>query len=87
VKICEIVIVNEVGLHARPAKTFVQTAQKFSSKVTVTYRDKTVNAKSLLSLLTLGVSKGAQIRIEVEGEDEDKAMQELEALIHSNFGE
>jgi phosphocarrier protein HPr len=87
VKTSEVLIKHEVGLHARPAKTFVQTAQKFVSKVMVTYKDKTVNAKSLLSLLSLGVGSKATIQIQVEGEDEDKALQALELLIASNFGE
>lgn len=86
-KSSEIQITNEVGLHARPAKTFVQTAQKFSSKVTVTYNGKTVNAKSLLSLLTIGASKNAVILIQTDGEDEADALAALENLVNTNFGE
>ncbi len=86
-KTSEILIKNEIGLHARPAKTFVQTAQKFAAKVTVTYKDKTVNAKSLLALLSLGVSKDACIVVNAEGDDEVEAIQALETLVDTNFGE
>jgi len=86
-KISEVMIKHEVGLHARPAKTFVQTAQKFASKVTVTYRDKTVNAKSLLSLLSLGAGRDACIQIQVDGEDEETALAALVLLVETNFDE
>jgi phosphocarrier protein HPr len=86
-KTSEVLIKHPIGLHARPAKTFVQTAQKFSSKVTVTYKEKTVNAKSLLGLLSLGVSKDAAILIHTDGEDEGDAMLALETLVNTNFGE
>ncbi len=86
-KTSEVQIKAEVGLHARPAKTFVQTAQQFKSKVTVTYNDKTVNAKSLLSLLSVGAAKDAVIVICADGEDETEAIQALETLVNSNFGE
>ncbi len=86
-KSSEVLIKHAVGLHARPAKTFVQTAQKFTSKVTVTYKDKTVNAKSLLGLLSLGVTSDAAILILAEGDDECEALQALELLVNANFGE
>jgi len=83
----EVHLRHPVGLHARPAKVFVQTAQKFTAKVTVTYKDKTVNAKSLLSLLSLGVTGESVIRISADGEDEADALLALEALVNDNFGE
>lgn len=86
-KSSEVLLTNPVGMHARPAKTFVQTAQQFKSKVTVSYKDKTVNAKSLLSLLTIGASKDALIQICAEGEDEDQALDALVTLVKTNFGE
>jgi len=86
-KTSEVLIKHEVGLHARPAKTFVQTAQKFVSKVSVTYKDKTVNAKSLLALLSLGVTGHAAILIQTDGDDESEALQALELLVSTNFGE
>jgi len=78
---------HEVGLHARPASMFVQTAAKFSSDIEVTHGEKTANAKSILAVLTLGVHKGAKIHIKAAGDDEDEALQALEELVLSNFGE
>ncbi len=82
-----IIIRHAVGLHARPAALFVQTAQKFSAKITVTCRERTANAKSLLGLLGLGVTKDTEISIKAEGAEEEDAVKALVALIESNFGE
>ena len=87
VKESSITIRHPVGLHARPAALFVQTAQKFVSKISVTYSAKTANAKSLLALLGLGVSKDANISIKADGADEEAAVSALVALVESNFGE
>lgn len=82
------VIVNhKVGLHARPASVFVQTASKFTSDITVACEDRSANAKSILTVLTLGAHKGAVITISAEGEDADQAVAELVELVESNFGE
>ncbi len=78
---------HEVGLHARPASVFVQTAKKFTSTITVTCGERSANAKSILNVLTLGANKGAQIHIEAEGDDAGEALAALEALVKSNFGE
>lgn len=83
----EITIKHAVGLHARPAALFVQTAQKHQSKVSVTFNKKTVNAKSLLSLLSLGVTKDAVILINAEGDDEEDVIRALETLVSTNFSE
>jgi phosphotransferase system HPr (HPr) family protein len=82
------VIVNhEVGLHARPASMFVQTAAKFSSDIEVLHGEITANAKSILSVLTLGASQGAEITIKAEGEDAQEALAALDQLVQNNFGE
>ncbi len=86
-KSSEVQIMAAVGLHARPAKLFVQSAQKFKAKVSVSYKGKTVNAKSLVSLLTVGAAKDAVILVQTEGEDEAEALAALEGLVKSNFGE
>ncbi len=78
---------HEVGLHARPASMFVQTAARFSSDIEVTHGETTANAKSILSVLTLGAHKDAEIIITAEGYDADDALQALEQLILDNFGE
>ena len=78
-------IKNEVGLHARPAAMFVQTASAFKSEITVKNGDTTANAKSILSVLTLGAGKGAILTVSAQGEDADAALQELEALVSRDF--
>ncbi len=86
----EILITHPVGLHARPAAEFVKTAGKFPCSITVcnlSTAGKTVNAKSILSVLTLGVQQGHIIRIETDGEKEGEALAALQELINSNFGE
>lgn len=78
---------NKVGLHARPAALFVQTAKQFNCDVKVTHGEREGNAKSILSVLALGVDQGAVITIRAEGEGADQALAALEVLINDNFGE
>jgi phosphotransferase system HPr (HPr) family protein len=80
-------IINKVGLHARPAALFVKAAQQFESEVVVEFKGQSVNAKSLLSVLGLGVTGGQVIKICTTGTDEQAAMDNLSALIDSGFGE
>ena len=75
------------GLHARPAALLVKTARQFSSDITVSHNGKEANAKSILTILTLGVNQGSEISICADGEDADEALAALEDLIQSNFGE
>lgn len=83
----KIVVDHKVGLHARPAAIFVKAANKYASDIQVTKDDRTINAKSILSVLTLGVNQGTEITIHAEGEDADAALKELVALVEDNFGE
>ncbi len=81
---------NKVGLHARPASLFVQTAAKFSSKIKVknlTTNGNFVDAKSIIMVLTLGVMKDHEVLIQTEGEDAEAALDTLKTLIENNFGE
>ncbi len=82
-----LVVQNKVGLHARPAAVFVQTAKQFNSDIKVIANGKTANAKSILNVLTLGVFQGTEITIQAEGEDADKALVALKELADNNFGE
>jgi phosphotransferase system HPr (HPr) family protein len=66
---------------------FVQTAAKFSSDIEVLHGEITANAKSILTVLTLGVQNGAEITIKAEGTDAEEALQALEQLVLDNFGE
>ena len=81
---------HKVGLHARPAALFVQTAAKFTSKIKVknlTENGNFVDAKSIIMVLTLGVMKDHEVVIQTEGADADTALGALKALIENNFGE
>ena len=77
----EVTINNPTGLHARPASLLVAQAAKCKSKVTILFNNKTINAKSMLSLLGGGIRKGSQIVIVAEGEDEQAAVDSLCKLI------
>ena len=81
---------HKVGLHARPAALFVQTAAKFASKIKVknlTANGNFVDAKSIIMVLTLGVMKDHEVVIQTEGTDADAALEALKTLIENNFGE
>lgn len=85
-----VVIIHKVGLHARPASLFVQTAKKFKADIRVvnlTTGGKSVDAKSIISVLTLGVMQNHAIHIEANGDDAEQAVASLNSLITSNFGE
>ena len=82
-----LVVEHKVGLHARPAALFVQTAKKFKSAILVRKDEREVNAKSILSILTLGANQGTVITIKAAGEDEGAALQALQELVENNFGE
>jgi len=77
----KITIKNKQGLHARPAALFVQLANKFDSKITVTKGKETINGKSIMGILMLAANKGSRIIIEANGSDAEKALLELEALV------
>ena len=82
-----ITICNSVGLHARPATFFVQKANSFKSSIWVEKEDCRVNAKSLLGVLSLGISKGTEIKLIADGVDENNAIDGLAELIDGEFGE
>lgn len=81
----EIVVQNQVGLHARPATFFIQKANEYKSSVWIEKDERKVNAKSLLGVLSLGITKGISITIMAEGSDEEKAVTDLVGLISSDF--
>ena len=83
----EVVVQNQVGLHARPATFFIQMANEFKSSVWVEKDERKVNAKSLLGVLSLGITKGTSIAIIADGADEQEAVTTLVNLIASNFTE
>jgi phosphocarrier protein len=82
-----VVIQNSVGLHARPATFFVQKANSYKSSIWVEKDDCRVNAKSLLGVLSLGISKGTAITLIADGADEVEAVDGLVDLVDGEFGE
>jgi phosphocarrier protein FPr len=83
----EIVIHNRTGLHARPAKVLVNLAKQFKSDIRLQYGEKKANAKSMVSVLTLGVVSGSEIIVQVDGADEEHAIAELERAILAGLGD
>ena len=85
-----VVVRNPSGLHARPAALFVRTCGQFGSRITVSNpgADKgPVDAKSILSVLTLGVSSGTEIEVSAEGEDANAALAAIRAVVEAGLGE
>lgn len=83
----EVVINNQVGLHARPATFFIQKANEFKSSIWIEKEDRRVNAKSLLGVLSLGIVKGTAVNLIADGTDEATAVDTLSELIASDFTE
>ncbi len=81
----EVVVQNQVGLHARPATFFIQRANEFKSGIWIIKDERKVNAKSLLGVLSLGITRGTAITIVAEGPDQEDAVDGLVELISSNF--
>ena len=83
----DVVIHNQVGLHARPATFFIQKANEFKSSIWVEKDDRRVNAKSLLGVLSLGIVGGTSIKIIADGSDEKDAIDSLVDLVESGFND
>jgi phosphocarrier protein FPr len=83
----DLILNNPSGLHARPAKVFVNTAKQFKADIRVQHGTKKVNAKSMISVLTLGVENGGQIRLIVDGPDEDEALAVLKTAVEEGLGD
>ncbi|MED1472535.1 MULTISPECIES: phosphocarrier protein HPr [Bacillus] len=74
-------IIEESGIHARPATLLVQTASKFDSGINMEYKGKSVNLKSIMGVMSLGIGQGAVISISAEGSDEEEALRSLEEIL------
>lgn len=79
------VLLNKEGLHARPAGALAKTAASFKSKIEVHYNQKKVNAKSSLSLMTLGLAHNSEFTIHADGEDSEQALKVLADLVDKEF--
>ena len=78
-------IKNETGLHARPATLLAKTAQEYSCDIVVHHAGKSANAKSLISILALGVSCGEEISVDAEGAQAEDALKAIRELVESDF--
>ncbi|MBQ3202222.1 MAG: HPr family phosphocarrier protein [Clostridia bacterium] len=83
----EVVVQNQVGLHARPATFFIQKANEFKASIWVEKEERRVNAKSLLGVLSLGIVGNTTIRVIADGVDEETAVEALVKLVESGFAE
>ncbi len=85
----QVKVINPLGLHARAAAQLVRLVGKFKSSVKLKRDDNKViaDAKSILSVLTLAAAQGTKLKIEVEGADEQKALQAVEEIFSNGFGE
>ena len=84
-----VMIINELGLHARPAAMLVKTANQFKSDIIITKvtDGETVNGKSIMGVMMLAASKGTKLVIHAEGDDSEQAVEALDKVILSKFGE
>lgn len=80
-------ITNKAGLHARAAARLVETVNKFNSTVELGTTEKMVDAKSILSIMLLAAGLGSELDLLIDGEDEEQALQALQALSENRFGE
>jgi phosphocarrier protein len=83
----EVKVLNELGLHARPAAKLAQEAQKFAAMIKVSFGDREVDAKSILDILTLAAPCGSTLTLWAKGEDASEAITHLSQLFAQRFGE
>ena len=83
----DVMVQNQVGLHARPATFFIQKANEFKSSIWIEKEERRVNEKSLLGILSLGIVGGTAIRIIADGADEQVAVDSLVELVESGFSD
>lgn len=83
----DVMVQNQVGLHARPATFFIQKANEFRSSIWIEKEERRVNAKSLLGILSLGIIGGTQIKVIADGSDEQAAVNALVDLVESGFSD
>ncbi len=83
----ELEIINELGLHARPAAMFVKLANRFASEITVAKGPEQVNGKSIMGVMMLAAGKGTKLKVIAVGEDAADAVAEIDKLLRSKFGE
>ncbi|WP_298830807.1 phosphocarrier protein HPr [uncultured Planococcus sp.] len=75
-------LTDQAGIHARPAAILVNLASKFESEVNIVHREKKVNLKSILGVMSLGIAYGTEFKVNIEGSDEEDAIKEIEKIMH-----
>lgn len=83
----KITIINKLGLHARAATKFANTAKKYGANIKVTFAEKTIDGKSIMSLMLLAAAKGSEVILAAEGSDAIAAIEDLKLLINNRFDE
>ena len=78
-------ITDEIGIHARPAGILVKKAKEYASRITITKGGKTAEAQKLMAVMSLGVKKGETVTVSAEGEDEEKAVADMETFFKENL--
>ena len=78
-----VVVIDPVGLHARPATVAVNAASKFKSEVKITYKGRSVNMKSIMGVMSLGIPTQSDVTLSCEGEDEDVAVKTIEEVLRA----
>ena len=76
-----VLVVDPVGLHARPATVAVNAASKFKSDIQVSFKGRSVNMKSIMGVMSLGIPTQSEITISCEGEDEEDAITKIEEIL------
>jgi phosphocarrier protein len=80
----EFLIIDEAGLHARPASLLVKEASKYTNEITITFQEKTFTLKSIMAVMSLAVSQNSTIQLNVEGDDAEQVMAALEQVLIDN---
>lgn len=83
----QLTIQNKLGLHTRAAAKLVDTAKKYASRIEIIFRDRVVDCKSIMGVITLGAQKDNVIDVMVTGEDEEQAVEAINKLVNNKFGE
>lgn len=83
----QLTIMNPLGLHARPAAKLVDCAARYTSEIRLTHQGQTIDAKSIMSVLMLAAPCGAILEVTLDGNDEQAALEALEVLFSTGFGE
>lgn len=83
----QLTIQNKLGLHTRAAAKLVDMAKRFESQIDLIYRDRMVNCKSIMGVITLGAQKDNVLDVVITGNDEQKAMDAIKGLLDAKFGE